>query len=164
MAAKTPDYTKRVAYIKEVRTSGTPATTGPTTSYATYPLNTIEGDTQIASLNSNQITLEPGRYNIEATVQVGFAGISSSPGIKLKLRNITDSTDAVIGLTTFVGRGPDTGDGQGGLVKLKGIVEISSQKVFELQWRAQDNNILAYGPVTFGDSEIYAVAKITKLA
>lgn len=162
MAAKTPDYKLRVAYVKDVQSSGVSQPATPSTSYATYPLNTVEGDSEIVSLLSNEFTLEPGKYDISTTLNVGFPTVGTAPAVKAKIRNITDASDAIIGLTTFIARGPDTGDGWANTLKVEGSIELTESKTFALQWRAAAVGILQYGPTSFGDSEVYAIIKITK--
>lgn len=146
----------KVAYIKDVKASGTDGGTSTLGSYQTRTLNTVEGDTEIVSLSSNQFTLGAGKYEIEAYVPG-----ASLQYHKAKLRNITDSSDALIGTSeyadpTYLGYNSS---------KIIGEIDISASKTFEVQHRSSATiSTFGFGrATTFGDSEVYTVVKITKL-
>lgn len=149
-------YATRTAYIKDVKTSATSGGSFTSGAYQTRTLNTLSGDTSFVSLSSNQFTLQPGTYKISA----------SAPGRlvnrhKVKLRNVTDSTDPIIGESMEA----VAGDNATTRSSIEDIISITSAKTFELQHRCETTAAttgfgLAAG---FGDSEVYAVVKIEKV-
>ena len=81
---------------------------------------------------------------------------------KLKLRNITDGSDELIGSS---GRA-DVGNTQGDNAHLMGAFTIVAEKVFELQHYCDSTQTTqGFGVASnFGVSEVYAQVKITKIA
>lgn len=149
-------YKTRVAYIKDVKSSGTAGGTFTSGSYQTRTLNTLEGDQSFVSLSSNQFTLQPGTYQIEASAPA-FA-VSQH---KAKLRNITDSTDTIVGTAEYA----NTVSGHSICSLVAGTFSITSTKIFEIQHRAaatRATNGFGEGS-SFGDSEVYTVVKIEKV-
>ncbi len=147
----------QVAYVKDVKSSGTAGGTFTSGSYQTRTLNTLEDpDGIVTSLSSNQFVLPAGDYEIQAE---GIAHAVFKH--KMKIRNITDSTDDVIGLACE----ENNVAFQQGRAGLMGRVSIAGSKTFELQHRcvvtrATDGYGFAAG---FGDDEVYAIVKITKV-
>jgi hypothetical protein len=128
--------------------------------YRTRPLNTVKtNEISGASLASNQITLPAGTYFITAELVTQAVGRQ-----KHKLRNITDSTDTIIGLN-----GDDTDAGSVmGSTTLSGRFTIGGSKVFELQGRCTSGDGGAGngmgGDASYGDVEVYANVLIWKTA
>lgn len=150
-------YAPRVAYLKDLKSSGSAGGTATSGSYLTRVLNTVEGDQSFVSLSSNQFTLQPGTYNVEAA-----APFYDSNSSKIKIRNITDSSDVVLGSTTFSGISSDNAMVESTLF---GTFSISSTKTFELQYRVQTTRATDGLGIasSFGDSEVYAQVKLTKV-
>jgi len=149
--------TPKVAYLKDVKTSGTNGGDFNSGSYVTRVLNTVEGDSGFVSLSGNQFTLQPGKYQIEAHAPGHLCGAH-----KAKVYNVTNSVDAIIGAYAS----SETASGTGTRSVVDGTLTLTSPKVFELRHRCTNtkaSNGLGF-PCAFGDSEIYAVVKITKLA
>jgi len=149
--------TPKVAYLKDVKTSGTNGGDFNSGSYVTRVLNTVEGDSGFVSLSTNQFTLQPGKYQIEAHAPGHLCGAH-----KAKVYNVTNSVDAIIG--AYVSS--ETASGTGTRSVVDGTLTITEPKVFELRHRCTNtkaSNGLGF-PCAFGDSEIYAVVMITKLA
>lgn len=148
--------TQRIAYLKDVKASGTSGGTSTAGSWNTRDLNTVEGDTEFVSLASNQFTLEAGKYEIE------FDTVLAQPnGAKARLYNVTDASTAIVGLTTRTANVDDSHVNPRGV----GTITIGNTKVFELQYRVQTGkttNGLGYSS-NFGEDEIYSQVKITKL-
>lgn len=149
--------TPKVAYLKDVKPSGTGGGTFTAGAWRTRTLNTIEGDGSFVSLNANQWTLPAGKYEIEASAIASKVDLH-----QIKIRNITDSTDAIFGITSFA---QDTQDAVT-TSSLTGIVNLTSSKVFELQHRCSTTKATdGFGvPASFGSSEVYAMLKIKKLS
>lgn len=151
--------TPKVAYLKDIKPSGTAGGTFTSGAWQTRTLNTVEGDRSIVSLNANQFVLQPGKYEIEAS-----APAVSVDRHKIKLRNITDGSDSIVGSNEYVGNAAAGDSATQGL--LKGIITITSPKVFEVQHRCQ-TTVASYGfglDSSYDAVEIYAQVKITKLS
>lgn len=146
----------KVATLKDVKTSGTQGGTFTSGSYQTRTLNTEDDPFNIVSLASNQFTLQAGTYFIEANAVSGVVD-----GNKTKIRNVTDSTDAIIGSNQY----QTSSSGVAANSFVYGFISITSAKTFELQHRCQTTKATdGFGAaLSFGDSEIYATVKITKI-
>jgi hypothetical protein len=168
-ASKSPALTgvpllqPRIATLSDVKASGTDGGTATVGAYATRTLNTLSDPTGIVtSLASNQFTLPAGEYYIEAMTPAYFC-----ENAKSKLRNITDSTDALIGGTVYI-RSTGTGDNAAQVMTyspLRGNLVISSATTFEIQMRV-GVTVATFGfgiAGAFGDSEVYTVCQITKV-
>ena len=122
----------------------------------TRDLNTIlTNEISGASLSSNQITLPSGTYFITASAPMHVVARH-----KLKLRNITDSSDTLIGTSEY-----HNSDEQ---VRsfLTGRFTIASSKTFELQHYSQ-NSIATNGlgmQTSASVVEVYADVQIWKVA
>lgn len=149
-------YAPRVAYLKDEKAANTAGGTFTSGAWQTRTLNTETGDTSFVSLSTNQFTLQAGTYHIDAT----------TPGYRVdrvvgKLRNITDSTDDIVGTTEGnTGGSAITSDS-----KINGTITISSAKTFEIQaqcltTRATDGFGVASN---FAVNEVYTQVKITKV-
>lgn len=157
-------YSTRVAYVKDVKANNTSGGSSTSGSYQTRTLNTLEGDTSFISLASNQFTLQPGTYYIEAEAPF-IAPDAGSCISKIKLRNITGATDVIIGQTGYVGPVSGAGENDGNSTALMGEFSITSATVFEIQQRVSASRATSGygGPANFGDSEVYTQVKIEKV-
>lgn len=143
-----------IAIFNETQTSGTNGGTFTSGAWVQRVLNTTVQSQAWASLSSNQVTLSAGTYLIEATcpgVEVGSH--------KAKLKNVSGSSDAIIGESAFAGTGAGTNS------VILGIISPGSSIIYELQHQCQTTVSggglgLASG---FGVDEIYCQLKITKL-
>lgn len=108
------------------------------------------------SLSSNRFTLEAGTYLIEA--QADAHDVNTH---KAKIRNYTDSTDAIIGMRAM----SNSTGGSESAASVKGIITIAGSKAFELQHRCSTTRSSdGFGSArTYGDTEIYATVVITRL-
>lgn len=152
-----PNLMQRVAYLSDVKANNTNGGSASATTTATRTLNTIVDSTGIVtSLASNQFTLPAGTYKVFARV----------PGLavnnhKARLRNISDSTTAILGSSAFAS---SAGAVQSDSI-IDGEVSITSSKIFEIQHyttaaRATDGQGSA---VASGDSEVFTTVTITKI-
>ncbi len=144
------------AYVKEIYGNGVDAGGCTASNWQQRTLNTLEGATSFISLNSNQITLSAGTYDIDATAPAYFISWHQA-----KLRNVTDSTDAIMGTTEYLGNNQ-------GKSRVAGRIVISASKTFELQHRCSvtrgtDGFGTAAGWGGVNDKEVYSIVKITKL-
>lgn len=144
--------------VADEKTSGTGGGSSTTGSWVTRTLNTVRTNTiSGASLGSNQITLPAGTYRINA----------SAPGLRIanfstRLRNITDSTDTLIGTS-------EQSEQSGAIVQSRshivGTFTIAGTKAFEIQMQCG----FAFGTVGYGNpagfgTEVYTIAEIQRIA
>ncbi len=107
------------------------------------------------SLASNQITLQAGKYLIEAQ-----APAYNTDRHQARFQNITDGTTDILGTSSH----SSNGNGVENTSSVIGVVSISSAKVFELQHRSRYTIGSGYGvEVNFGIVEKYSIVKITRL-
>ena len=149
--------TEQIVILKDVKSQNTFGGQGSSGSWNTRTLNTTENTQTWCSLSSNQFTLDVVEYEIE----------SSSPVYQVlqhqaKLRNITDSTDDIIGtsgISYLIGtQGKD--DSQ-----VKGIISIAAQKTFEIQHfiNTSSASTADFGIPANKTSEVYTVVRIRKI-
>ena len=147
-----------VALIRDEKAANTAGGTFTSGAWQTRVLNTEVSDADgIVSLASNQFTLQAGTYLIHAR----------APGYqcdrhKAKLRNVTDSTDALIGSSAW-NPSAQSGAGESDVV---GVITIASAKAFEIQHRCattQASN--GFGiESNFGVVEVYTEVEIWRFA
>ena len=151
-----PQLQQRIATISDVKAAGTDAGTATSGSFATRTLNTLVDNTGIVtSLSANQFTLSAGEYYIEAS-----APCFRIDNTTIKLRNITDGTDALLGTPSF---GASATDSVVVRPMVSGSVIITAAKAFEIQHRVGTTRSLnGFGlAANYGLSEIYTLVKIT---
>jgi hypothetical protein len=136
--------------------SGTVAGTFTSGAWRTRDLNTIKGTNSItgSSLSSNQFTLPAGTYRILASAPT--YAVNSH---KAKLRNITDSSDTLIG-TSEVSNQTYNGATRS---FVSGIFTIAAQKTFEIQHYCSSSQNFGQAS-SFSVVEIYTVVELWKLA
>jgi hypothetical protein len=112
------------ALLRDEKAAGTDGGSLAAATWATRTLNTESFDPGgIVTLAANQFTLQAGTYYLVARAPAFNAGSH-----KLKIRNITDSTDAVIGSTTYTITTNNMTDSW-----CRGRITIAAAKAFELQ-------------------------------
>lgn len=126
--------------------------------WQTRVLNTKVNDiNNIATLAANQVTLPAGTYRVRAK-----APSYSTYNHACRLRNITDSTTTVVGISGYSNSNYFDQD----YSMLEGEFIIAASKTFELQQYcagAQASNGLGI-PVSSGEVEVYAQIEFTKVA
>lgn len=153
-----PNLQMRVAYLSDVKASGTAGGSASATTTHTRTLNTLVDNTGIVtSLVSNQFVLPAGTYQIEAS-----APSLQADQHRARIRNITDGTTALLGTNEY---SYAAGNVTQSSSRVSGEITITSSKTFELQHytktaRATDG---LGTPVTNGDTEMYSTVKITKI-
>ena len=153
----------KLLHIQDQKTSGTGAGTSTSGSFQTRTLNTVAtNEITGASLSSNRITLPAGTYYIQA-----HAPAFHIKRHKIKLRNITDSSDTLIGTSGFAD--DFTGGGSDIEIQTRSFIEgrftLSGTKSVEIQHRteiSQSNNGFGVACI-FGVIEIYTDVKIWKI-
>ncbi len=143
--------------IREEQTANTHGGTFTLGAWRTRVLNTESSDDGgHASLSSNQITLAAGDYVIHAT-----APAYSVNGHKLRLYNVTDSSDIIIGTSEFAEGGTDTIR-----AVVSGKFTIAASKALELQhWGAVTVATFGLGVAVNMDSkvEVYSEVQLWKV-
>ena len=153
----------RTAYIKDVKSSGTNGGTSTALTVTTRELNSLKGDVEFISLSSNQITLQPGKYEITA----------SAPAYDLNRHQIFlyDSTSLsyiINGSSEFA----DTGGTGQTRSMLDGVLDITTTTTYEIRHWTEGtstggnglgvaSDIHASNPQT---EEVYTQVKITRIS
>jgi hypothetical protein len=147
-------FESQLLHVRDEKTAGTVGGASSSGSFLTRTLNTsVTNEISGASLASNQITLPSGTYYIFAT-----SPIWGGDETKLKLRNTTDSSDTLIGLSEY--------GGSQIRAFIIGRFTIASQKVFEIQYRVTTARLtqgLGYA-TNFSLTEIYTDVQIWKVS
>jgi len=147
--------TRQIAIFNETQASGTGAGSSTSGSFIKRVLNTTIVNTITGcSIASSVITLPAGTYLVNAMAP--FYGAAAQ---KIKLRNTTDSTDTIIGMSM-------NENTQGDTTGMTGYFTITASKNFEVQYRVQIG-VATYGlgaECSFGVSEVYTTIEIEKVA
>jgi hypothetical protein len=146
------------AKLSDTQSSGTDGGTFTSGAWQTRVLNTEDSDVDgIVSISGNQFTLQSGTYLIRA----------EAPGHqvdqhKIRLRNITDSADTLVGNVALSGSGSSATT----YSLVCGRFTIISAKAFEIQHRgATTAATTGFGVNTaFSVSEVYTVVELWKIA
>ena len=147
------------AYLRDEKAANTSGGSTTSGSWQTRTLNTEVFDTGgIVSLAANQFSLGAGTYYISAQ-----APFSEGDRTKLKIRNITDGSDALIGVSTYCSSAtPNINT----IATVRGRITIADTKTFELQYQvATSEATFGLGiESNFGVVEVYAEVEIWKEA
>lgn len=158
--------TKRVAYISDVRVSGTNGGTSSST-FASRNLNTLVDPSSIIQ-NPSSFTgtggtnsgfqLSAGTYRIRATPVV-YNNSGSDTLIHSRIQNTTDATTSLNGTSVRIANG----NSSFGIVE--GIFSITSQKSFSLESKVNNttNNTGWGAPYSGGEVEVYSTIEIEKI-
>jgi len=156
-AAALPVLLPKIAYLSEVQTSGTNGGASTAATYNVRTLNTIvDSFSIVTSLSANSFTLPAGTYKITAS-----APAYQVNSHRIRIRNTTDSTSAVLGSSEWAQSG---GTIQNRSV-CSGEVTITAAKAFQLQHYTQ-STVATNGlgnAASSGESEIFSVVEILKI-
>lgn len=145
------------AVFNETQAAGTQSGASVASSFQKRTLNTTVVNTITGcTLTSSVIELPAGTYTATA-----FAPFHDSESIKIRLRNTSDNTDAIMGVTGFSGN-----EGTFNAV-LQGVFTIAATKNFELQYYVslgQLTNGLGQRLNVAGIDEVYATIEIVQIA
>jgi len=137
-ASKSPALTgvplvqPRIATLSDVKLAGTSGGTAVINVWTARDLNTLNDPTGIvSSLSSNGFELTAGTYKISALSPLLASANSAGRG-RIKLRNTTNSTDTLLGMSGRTSMG--TSDGILFLANLNGTFTITSTTRFEIQY------------------------------
>jgi len=148
-----------VAFIKDVKSSGTNGGTFNNGAWRQRDLNTLIGGVGFVSLSSNEFTLQPGMYLIEA-----FAPAVDVNDNKAKLVRDPSGTpsDEIIGSATI--NSSTVFDES--LSRIFGIVIVATATAFDIQHQCATSSAGDNGfgeAASFSVSETYTIVKITKV-
>jgi len=151
-------FENALLHVRDEKASGTNSGTFTCGAWRTRDLNTVlTNEIAGSSLAANQITLPAGTYFVEASAPAYRVDYH-----KVKLYNITDASDVIIGTSDKSGAAADYTQDRS---IVSGRFTIAGVKVFELQHyglTTRANNGL--GTVcTFGVVEVFAEVKIWKI-
>ena len=143
------------AIFRDEKTQNTAGGTFTSGAWQTRTLNTTQvNNITGASLSSNQITLPAATYYISATGPVNEVSQN-----QMKLRNITDGTDELLGVNNYALTGQNAGT-----AVLSGVITITGTKTFELQHRASVTRLNnGFGMACNFTTEVYATITIMRL-
>ena len=149
-------FESQLLHIRDEKSNGTAGGSSSAGSWQTRTLNTVKtNEITSASLSSNQVSLPSGTYYIMAK-GLHFDGDRH----KIKLRNITDSSDEIIGSSEYA---EDSSNGTTSSY-LNGRFTIGGTKVFEIQHRCEVGGGSFGVQSSFGVIEVYADVQIWKVA
>jgi len=149
-------FESQLLHVRDEKANNTSGGTFTSGSWQTRTLNTsVTNEISGASLSSNQITLPSGTYFIVATANVG----TNVARHTAKLRNVTDSSDTIIGTSEYT-----AADSNKSIVT--GRFTIAAQKTFELQHRCSStSNVDGFGTnADFSVVQVFAEVQIWKVA
>ena len=153
--------------VKDVKAPGTDGGTFTSGAWRTRVLNNIDKPTGtgtevqvgVAPAGANQLRIEDGEYQIEASVPAEAVALHQS-----RFRNISDSTTEIAGscmiATSFLAQVSN-------ISVISGTFTVSSgPKVYEIQHQCSATNAVdGFGSACgFGENEVYTIAKITKIS
>ena len=107
------------------------------------------------SISGEQLTLQPGTYDVFAVATVYDAGRCA-----LRLRDVTNGETAIHGLTTFAQ--DDSGEEQSAQAMLLGRIVVDTAATFELQLHRQLGST-GQAALTTGDVEAYALVELRRV-
>ena len=147
------------AQVCDRKSSGSHGGSFASGDWRTRELNTEAFDPDgIVTLSSNQFTLQAGSYFINA-----MAPAQSVVNHQLRLRNITDSNNALFGFSAYASQSSGNATDDNDYAFLKGRITLSGAKTFELQHRCNTTrNGAGFGQPTGYAEETYASVEIYK--
>lgn len=149
---------RKVAYIRDIKTLGTDGGIATAGSWETRTLNNLSGDISIVtSLAANVFTLEAGVYEL-----IAFAPSYKTLSPEIRLYNVTDSSVELEGLTSYQPSAFNMGYNE---IKLMGVLSINKQIQFRLEhYCTATTASTGFGFASnFGSREEYTLIKIVKV-
>ena len=148
--------TIKVAYLKDVKPSGTNGGDCTAGSWLKRDLNTIEGDSSIVSLANNQFTLQPGHYEIIASAPAFVTAAH-----KVALYNVTSGSFSIIGSVGY----SNNATASLTFSYVYGKIDVSALTTFQLQHRCSITRLVnGLGiAASYGVVEVYGQIKIMKI-
>jgi hypothetical protein len=151
--------TRQIAVFNETQASNTLGGTSIATTWTKRTLNTSVYNTITGcSIASSVITLPAGTFYIE-----GSSPLFNTLRAKMKLRNTTAGTDAIIGISSYTGNSNQSQID----AKISGTVVTTASTNFEFQYyvgSAYASEGLGVASAIASTSEVYATIYIEKIA
>tara|TARA_R100001509_G_C4752737_1_gene176963 strand:- start:82 stop:639 length:558 start_codon:yes stop_codon:yes gene_type:complete len=142
-------------HVRQESTSGTQGGNATSGSWEVRTLNTVVTNQINGSLSSNQFTIPAGTYQIYAS-----APAQDVLAHRIKLYNVTDTSDVLFGTNCYVDGGND-----GNTSFISGRFTIASSKAFEIRHRVnRTNNTFGHGVANGFAVEIYTDVQLWKVA
>ena len=142
-------------HVRQESSSGTQGGTATSGSWQVRTLNTIVTNQISGSLSTNQFTIPAGTYQIYAS-----APAQDVLAHRIKLYNVTDTSDVLFGTNCYVDGGND-----GNTSFISGRFTIASSKAFEIRHRVNRTNAtFGYGIANGFSDEIYTDVQLWKVA
>lgn len=152
--------TQSLLHIQDQKTAGTDGGSFSSGAWRTRDLNTEMTDEIGSTLTSNQFTLPAGTYYIEARAPGHGVGYH-----KAKLRNITDSSDVLIGSTVRSRLASESGSTVTNDSVITGRFTIADTKTFEIQHICSDTYAEGFGRGNnFSVIEVYTDVRVWKVS
>ena len=145
---------QKVAYISDQKGANVPGGLSTVSTWLTRDLNDTKGNADFVSISSNQIILQPGLYKIKGNAPCFNSGVH-----KLKLYNITDASDEIIGSSESSSSTSQTRS------FIEGELNITIATTYELRHRVSTSKSTdGFGLASnMGVGEVYAQVEIVKL-
>jgi len=153
------DNFSAMAIFNETQNTGTNGGTSTGATWTKRVFNTTLVNNIGATISSSVITLLAGTYLVE-----GSAPFTNSNNLKLRFRNTSDSTNALIGQSNSL---VYSGTTSGLSIPIMGVFTIAATKNFELQYYVENGQAttgLGQQTQLSGVSEVYAQIKIQRIA
>lgn len=148
---ETHDY----VMVQDKKSSGTTSTSYASGAWRTHDINTETSDPSgLASVASNQVTLQEGIYEAYAVV----SGFGSNMG-QARIQNVSDGETLLLGPNSF--NRDDAGEQQDHLLIVRGEFEITALKVVEVQVRGED--IITGSICDTGEDEVYLTCEFRRV-
>ena len=142
-------FLNNLLHVTDTRPSGT---NGGDNANATWNVRTLQtvvvNEIDGASLSTNQITLPAGNYSIDASCVI-FQNVGIN---RLRLRNITDAADELLGFSETASTGGD----ESSICLLAGRFTLDGTKVLELNHYTATLRTNGLGVATSLGDELYA--------
>lgn len=120
-------------------------------SWVTINMNSFDGD-PIVSISSNQITLDPGKYEYDGGISFYVTGGSGA-----RLRDVTNN------VTYAYGENNANSSNGAVFIPLKTVFTITETTIFEVQARSTNNGLLGNGGNDFGEVNTFNPQTIRKI-
>jgi hypothetical protein len=179
LAATASPFERQHYHIREEQTNGTDGGLLTHNSWNTCVLNAEMTDNLTITPSGNQLSLVAGTYVVEADAMAHFTGLMQRASgehadSKLRIRNITDGTTLLAGLSARFailddGGGNDESADFTLFVRMSGVITLAGTKTIELQHWVFDNfasspTIRSGKAVSSGEKEVYTDLRLWKIA
>lgn len=144
----------RVAYLKDIKSSGTDGGDFTTGGWRHRDINTISGDSEIVSVSANEFTLQAGTYHLDILAPAQTVG-----GNRARLYDVTNSAVVAQGNNNRAA----TGGNSGSVSVINTTVTINVATTYKIEHRCNATQLTSGfgGANSYGTDEVYTTIKIT---